>query len=110
MQEFCKKKEQERIDRERSTKEAQKVVSAPSEQEGALPQGERSKPVNAVKPVKQRLQLPKTEEERLEDERLLAGAFAEAEELLAAVSSIDSNETLTSECDNFLNATDSDEL
>ena len=106
MQEFRKKKEQERLSRECSTKEAQEVVDAPSEQESALPQGECSEP------AKHRLQLPNTtkEEERLQNERLFAGVLKEAEELLATVPSIDSNETLTSECDNFLNATDSDEL
>ena len=111
MQEFRKKKEQERLSRECSTKEAQEVVGAPSEQEGALPQGGRGEPVKHRVQLSKTVQLPKTpEEERLKDERLFAGVLAEAEELLATVPSIDSNETLTSECDNLLNATDSDEL
>ena len=101
MQEFRKKKEQERLD-----KEAQEMVNASSEQEGAFLQHGHGET------VEHQLQLPNTteEEERLENERLAAGAIAEAEELLGTVPSINSNETLTSECDNFLHAADSDEL
>ena len=82
------------------------MVNASSEQEGAFLQRGHGEP------VEHQLQLPNTtkEEERLQNERLFAGVLAEAEELLATVPSIDSNETLTSECDNLLNATDSDEL
>ena len=101
MQEFRKKKEQERLD-----KEAQEMVNASSEQEGAFLQHGHGET------VEHQLQLPNTteEEERLENERLAAGAIAEAEELLGNVPPINSNETLTSECDNFLHAADSDEL